>query len=388
MALYYIDEAQDGKAGYLRQHKISGLVCLFLEPKDPSPAIRDSFHLAELLLLSNYNNQAYALVSALYKHVDTILSQDKGEASPAYGSAALEYFWYTHPAYPRPENSRYRSRGSESAEAAKARLEVSQWRDYRECTRTGWMLERCRLAEPDDPHVWRETDDGPTIAMCARLLAKDKTPNRYPPLDQSREALAAAKKLYAQPQVPITEWNMEREGNLTVMRHSYLLYRRLVTELAIRVGELDTAADVLSQALRLDGFNYTDGGQLDRFLRLPGIYDVLPLLAEKGKEGNPFFIETGDAEAMVRKITETLELRSEHGRQWSLAPEKVGWRELLERLANAAWKVNSKEYKRSGIECAADILNEPASEEDIEAVEKRVGELPEDFKQMLRVADG
>ena len=161
-----------------------------------------------------------------------------------------------------------------------------------------------------------------------------------------------------------------------------------MVELAIRVGELETAADVLSQALRLDGFNSMDGGQLDRFLNLPGIYDVLPLLAEKSKEGNPFFIEKDDAKAMVHEIIGTLELRSEHGRQWSLAPDKVGWRALLDRLANAAWKVNSEEYKGSGIKCAADILQKPASEEDIKAVENRVGELPEDFKQMLRVADG
>jgi hypothetical protein len=250
------------------------------------------------------------------------------------------------------------------------------------------MLEHCNLPEPNDPHIWQKTDDAPTIAMCARLLAKDKTPTQYPPLDRLREALAASEKLYAQPQVPITEWRSEWKGNKTVRRHSYLLYRRLVVELAIRVGELDTAARILSLGLTLDGFNSFDGGQLERYLAVPGIYDVLPILAEKGKEGNPFFIEKQDADVMVREITMAVESRVEKGRQWSLAPERVGWEELLNRLAEAAWRVNNKAYRRLGVKTASHILYSPASEEEIQAAERKVGELPADFKEMLRIANG
>lgn len=121
------------------------------------------------------------------------------------------------------------------------------------------MLDRFNLPEPSDPHIWQETDDPKMIAMCARLLAKDKTPGQYPSLEAMREALAAGKKLYAQPQVPITGWKVERNGNSTTRRHSYLLYRRLVVELAIRVGDLASATEVLSLGLRLDGFNTMDG---------------------------------------------------------------------------------------------------------------------------------
>jgi hypothetical protein len=161
-----------------------------------------------------------------------------------------------------------------------------------------------------------------------------------------------------------------------------------VVELAIRVGDLESATEVLSQGLILDGFNTMDGGQLDRYLYIPGIYDVLPLLAKKGKAGNPFFIEEDDAAAIVEQITATLDLRAREGRQWSLAADKVGWKELMDRLAKAAWIVNKNGYEKQGLACAEDILHPPATEEAITAAESRVGELPADFKDMVRVANG
>jgi hypothetical protein len=159
-------------------------------------------------------------------------------------------------------------------------------------------------------------------------------------------------------------------------------------ELAIRVGDLKYAAEVLSMGLRLDGFNYIDGGDVDRYLFVPGIYSVLPLLAEKGKEGNPFFIEHERAVAIVEEVTAALNLRVRDGRQGSLSADKVGWKELMERLARAAWAVNSKEFERNGLTCAEDILHPPASEEAIAEAESRVGELPTDFKEMVRVSNG
>lgn len=386
MDVFYIDEADHDDNGgdnpYFRRHSLSSLTKSFLEPKDPSPAIRKTFRLAHLLLLSNHIDLAYSLICLLYKHSSAIRPVEN-----AYNNRALESFWHAQPNYIRPENAPKTGKPT-TVEEDKARWETSQWNEYRECTRTGWMLEHCKLPEPDDPHIWRETDDAPLIAMCARLLAKDKTPNQYPPLHQLKEALAASEKLYAQPQVPITEWKHGWNGNDTVRRHSYLLYRRLVVELAIRVGELDTAARILSLGLTLDGFNSSDGGQLDRYLAVPGIYDVLPILAEKGKAGNPFFIDKNDADVMVREITKTVESRVEKGRQWSLAPEKVGWEELLNRLADAAWKVNRRDYRSLGLKKASQILHPPASEEEIQAAEKKVGELPADYKEMLRIAGG
>jgi hypothetical protein len=226
------------------------------------------------------------------------------------------------------------------------------------------------------------------LAMCARLLAKNKKEGQYPSPERTREALAVAKKLYELPEAPITEWRYDGTSKIGAKRHSYLLYRRLAIELAIRVGELETAAEFLSLGLRLDGFNALNGGDVHDYLFVPGIYDVLPLLAKRGKEGNPFFISGDSAEVMVREIIGILELRAREGRQWSLAPEKVGWKELLDRLAQGAWKVNRKEYRNMDVTCAEDILYPPATEEQIRAVEKRLGELPADFKEMVRIANG
>lgn len=56
---------------------------------------------------------------------------------------------------------------------------------------------------------------------------------------------------------------------------------------------------------------------------IPGIWDVLPLLNEKGKEGNVYFITEGDADVLVKGVIGALKLRAKEGRQWSLAPEKI-----------------------------------------------------------------
>jgi hypothetical protein len=388
-SLTYIDQADLGEVGYFAEHHVSDLVSLLLEPVDHSDGLDKVERLAQLLLLSNNIAQAYKLVCALCHHYRVLSSSSKdAQQSFQLSTRAFDHFWASFPDLASPEKQQNQQTGSDGTSSRQERLTADQWREYRETTRTGWMLDRFNLPEPDNPHVWEDTNDPYMIAMCARLLAKDKTPGQYPSLETMREALAAGKKLYAQPQVPITEWKLQRHGSQAITRHSYLLYRRLVVELAIRVGDLESATEVLSQGLILDGFNTMDGGQLDRYLYIPGIYDVLPLLAKKGKAGNPFFIEEDDAAAIVEQITATLDLRAREGRQWSLAADKVGWKELMDRLAKAAWIVNKNGYEKQGLACAEDILHPPATEEAITAAESRVGELPADFKDMVRVANG
>lgn len=389
-ALTYVDEADyDDDPGHFVQHHVSDLVSSLLEPIDHLDGLRKVGRVAQLLLLSNNVDQAYKLICALCEHHKVLSACSKNDEPPfRLSSQPYANFWASFPALASPEESSNQQAGSDGTSARQARLAMEQWNEYRETTRTGWMLDRFNLPEPNDPHIWQETDDPKMIAMCARLLAKDKTPGQYPSLEVMREALAAGKKLYAQPQVPITGWKVERNGNQTTRRHSYLLYRRLVVELAIRVGDLASATEVLSLGLRLDGFNTMDGGQLNRYLFIPSIYSVLPLLAERGKEGNPFFIEEDDAAAIVEQITAALDLRARKGRQWSLAADKVGWKELMDRLAKAAWVVNRAEYERQGLTCAEDILYPPATEEAILEAESRVGGLPEEYKEMMRVSNG
>lgn len=386
----YVDEADYGDdPGHFVEHHISDLMSSLLEPTDHSDGLQKVGRVAQLLLLSNNIDQAYRLICALCEHHKVLSASSKNDEQPfQLPSRSYANFWASFPALASPEQSSNQQTGSDGTTTRQARLAMEQWNEYRETTRTGWMLDRFNLPEPNDPHVWQETDDPNMIAMCARLLAKDKNPGQYPSLEAMREALAAGKKLYAQPQVPITEWKFERNGSQTIRRHSYLLYRRLMVEIAIRVGDLGSATEVLSLGLRLDGFNLMDGGQLDRYLFIPGIYSVLPLLAERGKEGNPFFIEEDDAAAIVEQITAALDLRARKGRQWSLAADKVGWKELMDRLAKAAWVVNRAEYERQGLTCAEDILYPPATEEAITEAESRVGDLPAEYKEMVRVSNG
>ncbi|KAH8597983.1 hypothetical protein B0O99DRAFT_592516 [Bisporella sp. PMI_857] len=213
------------------------------------------------------------------------------------------------------------------------------------------------------------------LAMCCRMLAKNKmhpdykdhNSPAYPPKERMVEALEAAKKLFAQPQVPISGWKYDAKAP---KKHSYLPCRRLVVDLAIRVGQLQTTADVIAGGLNSDRF--MSGAALEDYLNVPGIYDVLPLLAKKGKAGNPFYIEKNDAETVASEITKTVKLRVQEGRQWSLAPEKVGWKELLDRLAKGAWVVNEKHYRANNVISAEGILFPPATEREIEVVEKEL----------------
>lgn len=245
------------------------------------------------------------------------------------------------------------------------------------------MKEHCNLREPRDVHCWRESDDPKMLAMCCRLLAKTKTRGEYVSLARMREALDSARKLYA---LPEERRQLDGSKEAWYSRHSTLLYRRLPMELAIRLGELDVAKEILSQALCEDGF--CNGGSLEEFLMVPGVWDVLPLLNAEGKKSNRYFISDEDANILVHGVISALALRAKEGRQWSLAPGKLSWKELLDRLAKGAWKVNKREYKEMGVRSWKEILEKPASEEEIEEAEKEFGELPTDFKDMCRVANG
>ncbi|KAG4432757.1 hypothetical protein IFR05_011762 [Cadophora sp. M221] len=369
-------------AGSWTPYPLSRHIFTLLDPVSPSPGIRQTLHLSQLLLLSNHLSQANSLLTALYNHGPSIIPPSPYEESKVDMYYSLEAFWLAHKGtHPRPANApaTYASKD----QTLKERLAYERWGKFRECTFTGWMHEHWNLREPKDAHCWRESEDPRMLAICSRLLAKTKVRGEYVSESRMREALDAALKLYA---IPPKKEEYDGSKEAKSQRYCSLLYKRLPIELAIRLGELDVAREILSEALRHDGFS--NGGSLDEFLMIPGIWDVLPLLNEKEKEGNAYFITKGDADVLVKGIIEALELRVKEGRQWSLAPEKLSWTELLERMARGAWKVNRREYRGKGIASWRGVLNEPASEEEIEAAEKKFGELPKDFKDMCRVSDG
>lgn len=372
-----------------RSHQtLSKLVDSYLKSSDTYIAVTETFYLVNVLILSNHIGKAHELIMAVYEHRNEIapVASTPGRSS----TLVLEYFWQTHiNRYDRPlSEEQYEPFLKEGASTPEECLAKEQWGQYRESCRTGWMVEHLSVAKPKNPHIWRETDDPVMLAMCSRLLAKEDNQGEYPSWERMREALAAALKLYVQPQAPVEEGVDYSSTQAWKSRHSFLLHRRLAIELAIRVGELKVANEILSMALRLDGFVRSSGASLQDFLFVPGIYDILPLLAEGGKEKNPFFIEEEDANTLVGAIIGAVGLRSRRGRQWSLPPREAGWKELLERLAEDAWRVNLREYERMGLDSAADILFPPATEAEIEAVEKDFGELPADFKEMIRISNG
>lgn len=355
---------------------LSGLIKSYVDKEDPSHAVYQILRLTSNLLLSNHLTEAHAISSAVFQLIEDFEINDNGKPFDIEISTplALEIFWHVHQSeFPRPERA-----PSNSNESPDVYLPQKQWDKYRECTRTGWMKDRLGIDEPEDPSIWRETNDPAMLAMCARLLAKTTTPCHYPQDNMAREALEAAQKLYKAPEaLPASAAPQFTKP----IRHSFLLYRRLAVELAIRLGELQTAADLLAEGLMRD--HLPVGGEVDDFLAIPGIYAVLPLV-----KSNPFFISKEDATVMAQEIISALKLRAEHGRQWELSPSKVGWRELLDRLVEGAWVVHNKECRAMGLKGPKDLLYEPATEEEITIAEEMSGELPSDFKEMVRLANG
>lgn len=352
-----------------RQHTLPRLIKSIIDPEDPSIGVQQTLELVDLLILSNHIHEAHEILCDVYNLAE---NTDK---EPIPTSLSRDIFWHVHRDTLQLPSADFK------LEYPPESLAREQWGKYRECTRTGWMLDRHGLAEPENASVWRETDDPVLLAMCSRLLAKTLSPGTYPSESKAEESLEAALKLFAIPETNLTEWRDRAPPRPP--RHAYLLYRRLPVELAIRLGKYQTAADILSQGLQNDGF--MNGGELWDYLNVPGIFDVLPLLSERE---NPFSIEKTSAQTMVQEIKSAFQLRSREGRQWALAESKVSWRELLDRLADGAWKTHEEEYRQQGVNSAKEILCDPATEEDIEAAEAEVGELPSDFKEMLRLANG
>jgi hypothetical protein len=129
----------------------------------------------------------------------------------------------------------------------------------------------------------------------------------------------------AQPQKHISEVTSEDHRNSKrdgMWRHSYLLYRRLFIDLAIHVRSPQTAAEVMSHGLRIDGF--VNGGLVGDYLFVPGIWDVMPILVMGGKEWNPYYITKEDTKVMVAEVEIAIAVKANAGQAVETCTGK-GW---------------------------------------------------------------
>ena len=187
------------------------LIRSYIDKEDFSYAVCDILRLTELLILSSHFTEAHLIASAVFRLVKDFEFTDKGENLDfeIYTPTTLDIFWSVHKSiFPQPRRAPYSDR-----EDRETWITQQQWGKYRECTRTGWMLQHVGLAEPENPSsIWRETDDPAMLAMCARLLAKTTVPCTYPPDNLAREALEVVQKLYATPDTPREEcgWGPEK----------------------------------------------------------------------------------------------------------------------------------------------------------------------------------
>lgn len=144
----------------------------YLKSSDTYIAVTETFYLVNVLILSNHIEKSNGLVNAVCYYSARILSAPSSNLS----TPVLEYFWQTNIVriYPHVDKEEYETFVKEITPTREGRLAKEQWGQYRESCRTDWMIEDLSVAEPKDPHIWREIDDPVMLAMCSRLLAREE----------------------------------------------------------------------------------------------------------------------------------------------------------------------------------------------------------------------
>lgn len=188
-----------------------------------------------------------------------------------------------------------------------------------------------------DLHQWRETDDPIVISYCSHRLLVPSKVSLKPEKTACQEALQAALKLYSQPYRYGDKWAIEPSHFV----HFDLIDRTAALSLAIEVGDLEAAADVLEFASSLEGIPQAGAY---KYLQVPGFFEVLPIFASRGPERNSYYISENEAKNIVAGVKAAMESRITKGQQGFL--DGISWTELFDRLKVAAWKVYSKSYRK------------------------------------------
>ena len=226
-----------------------------------------------------------------------------------------------------------------------------------------------------DLDLWKTTDDPFIISYCFYSNLNNPELGQPPSKEACKQALPISLKLYSLPNGNANE--------LAGRRHWELVPRTTAMAIAIRASELEIAADIFQIASKLEGLGITKAAG---FLQIPGIYDVLPILAKRGTAANKHYINAEDTATIVRDFKEAMTARLAAVPHSGIP--KVDWKNTLNRLAVAAWTVHGKSYRAKGFTYSDDVLFPPATEQEIIEAEKLVGPLPEDLKQMVRVSNG
>lgn len=349
--------------------------------------LADVSTVAGQILFANHVDIFYELILAVASF-DACLMKANPKRRPVglnilrLGNTA-QCFFESHPDYKRPPDETVPLDPQSVWELDHFRKYLCGGRSEEFCQRwLEYVFERHPRVKFDatDPHQWRETDDPIVISYCSHRLLVPSEVGLKPEKTAYQEALQAALKLYSQPHRYGEKWTTEPRQFI----HFDLIDRQAALSLAIEVGDLEAAADILEFASSLEGI--TQGGQAHKYLQVPGIFKVLPIFASRRSENNSYSIKENDAKNIVAGVKAAMESRITKGQQVFL--DGVSWTELFDRLKVAAWKIYNKSYRKQGLTSEDDILFPPATEEEIAAAEERVGTLPDDFKEMIRVANG
>jgi hypothetical protein len=226
------------------------------------------------------------------------------------------------------------------------------------------------IDENYDVHAWKTSQDPWMHAICARLLGRGGNKETI------GEAFAAADKLFTS--LPRRKNPMDDNDEWP---HSHIFSVKIYFLIAVGLGRMTTAREILRMAVRRDEF------VLHELLLIPAVYEIF--LDRKFQDAAlPRLSSEENSKLALATLKEAFKTRRERGQQEPLPG--VQWPGLLKRFSEAAFKLHTDDFEGTGelIEKPSDILLPPLTTEALVEVEERLGPLPRDLKDMALVAKG
>ncbi len=323
---------------------------------DHFSALSSCKELAYYMLFCGFYEDGCKLLEATLK-----FQIDRGASVSKEEKLLLEVIWSSRP------DLRFAEVRWEPLSAEEQELVALQTRE-RICTTDYFFRPRVL---PQSPHDWRDSSDPAFVEECARMLSWPSG-DKWPDDETTREVLEAMQKSRSllngeRPAPSIRSYSLEVGTAL-----------RVGTEEAREVTE-----QILENSNDVDWHHSSNKSWMSDCLCFKNMRPVLSSLSAQVLK-----LSRVDAGAACRDLVEAIESRL--GGDLQVPLPSVGWNELLDRLAKAAFLVygGDEYYKEVGIANYEDILFPPATQEEIEEAEDTLGELPADFKEMVAVHNG
>jgi hypothetical protein len=329
----------------------------------------DIFGFAMVLILSSKPSAANRVLSTLFK-IPEFTALTPGQRPQFFSGCkfneaqklALELFWGAIPNSGRPENTPWAT-DVEMLEGVKQKNDPGTVDFYEKWTNSEDVAMFDAPGSDFDAHFWKESEDPFDLALCAKILCRPRD-EKVPSREKVEESFEAIDKLFT---------TLGGSGKDLPMRIYFIL--------AVWLGRREKAIKILERAYsRIPGQFL-----LHTFMDIPQLYE---LLATSSLGDTPPLRLLGGGELVIVEEELLAALTTRIERDWKPPLHDVPMAELLRKFSEAAFFVNRDEYVKRDVNSPKEILCGPCTEEEVATVERDMGPLPPDVKEMALIADG